>query len=328
VSAKSHLNLRRRPQYVFCLTTSFPRASNAIPSSIDLPTGQHFLDYTFTLLSLFAFTMVCVIIPELTQPLQEPDSSRKDRQKAKKNRLGATEEEVADDSAMLSTSPPASKADAMELSKSPPHDVKMKHISRRVSGIQWKNGDHPETAETPADLAGASASVTDLSRPVTGAASMESVGAIDFPPSSSGLKSYSSMTTVADEPLTQDDAPESEKTSRHRSMDSFTSLGGLKRSREDNGDGREPKRTSSTDELIKAAEPINVAADADSILKRRSTESIRSVTSIKRQREDPAHDENPRETKRPSPPPVVPELPKDPVPRVATPPPASTTVSD
>jgi Ran-binding protein 3 len=239
---------------------------------------------------------------------QETDLARKDKLNAKKNRLDSTAEGPED---MLPASPPmpSAMANAAELVKSPPHEVKMHHISRRVSGIQWKNGD-----------AAGSSSVAASSR-----MSPEHDPFADPLPAVSTrattIQAAQSFDSVASLPETQEtDVEIDSEPFKRRSMDSITSVGGSKRSRDDDaisGD-RDAKRKSPSEEADESAEePPTSASASGPMAAKKSMESIRSVASVsKRQRDEDDNDANPRETKRPSPPPAK-EEPK----KQVTPPP-------
>lgn len=259
-----------------------------------------------------AYTLLTAFPPA---HLQESDATRKDRQTAKKNRLDTTEEEATDDPTPPRAGTPVPTARAHmraadydagcadpTLSMSPPHEVKMRHISRRVEHINWKSGE-PQVVPLEVDVAAASADV-------------------EFAPPPE-------LSPVFGESRTQEEDAPGCRSPRRRSMDSIRSTGS-KRARDDadEGDGsHDSKRPSPpADADLEAGEdttPPVSQEDKDtegSLLKRRSMDSIMSAGGTKRRRDDADHDANPREAKRPSPPPE--KLQKTPE---AAPAPAATT---
>ena len=228
---------------------------------------------------------------------QENDATRKDRQAAKKNRLDTTEEEATDEPTPPRAGTPVPTARAHmyavdydpscaepALSMSPPHEVKMRHISRRVEHINWQSGE-PQVVPLEVDVAAASADV-------------------EFAPPPE-------QSPVFGESGTQEEDAPGCRSPRRRSMDSIRSTGS-KRARDDadEGDGsHDSKRPSPpADADLETGEDTPPVSQEDkdmegTLPKRRSMDSIMSAGGTKRRRDDADHDANPREAKRPSPPP-------------------------
>jgi Ran-binding protein 3 len=168
--------------------------------------------------------------------------------------------------------------DISELSKSPPHETKMRLISRRVSDIKWKNGDTSPSAEHQSE-----AGVTS--------------------------------TIEVDDPEVPT-APPTQETTNVRSMQSVISTETDKRPVQNEDSevldaARGSKWQPSAEDLTP---PLDTAGPSEALSNKKSMESIRSTSSAtKRQRED-EEDVNPRETKRPSPPPAKDTKPQPEVP--------------
>jgi Ran-binding protein 3 len=175
----------------------------------------------------------------------------------KKNKLDATEEEDPQDAGIVT--PPRSRSrsssgqgalSAADLGKSPPMETKVRHISRRVEDITWKD-------RTP--------QVTEVQVEVQANPEISTPAVLEAAAEIAQVPGY-----VQPETHDVDISDESQKTS--------------------------------TDEPSVSA----IASDSNGVEdhkmeRRRSDDSVSGGT--KRQREDGEQDANPRETKRPSPPP-------------------------
>ncbi|EIN05968.1 hypothetical protein PUNSTDRAFT_145365 [Punctularia strigosozonata HHB-11173 SS5] len=182
-----------------------------------------------------------------TLDMESPGKER--RVPVKKNKLDATEEEDPQDNGVVT--PPRSRSRsssgpdvAAELGKSPPIESKVRHISRRVEDITWKDGVPQETCvqvdvqanagvDTPAVLEAAAdiASVPGYVQPET--------KDIDIPDESQ--QSIVHEPPQQEQPQNQGSSTdEDEKMERRRSSESIT---GTKRQREEPDQDANPRET-------------------------------------------------------------------------------------
>ncbi|KAJ6488091.1 hypothetical protein DFH09DRAFT_1209933 [Mycena vulgaris] len=209
------------------------------------------------------------------------------RTPAKKNRLHLDSTAEEEDGAITRSRSPSPSVD---MSVSPPQEMKMRvrQISQGVEDLSWQNMQNatPKKTTAVAPFVGSHTKDSDPIESADGSTEIKvdeeeppsSDGVIDIPSTEDGPRSTSEPSSLVS-PAGRDsdsDSGEKEKGLKRKFLERGTSAGP-----QENGD--EPKAP---------AEPL------------------------KRLRDDPDKDENPRETKRPSPPPE-PNAPKSPPPAAA-----------
>ena len=233
----------------------------------------------------------CLVFDELQQYQATENLTPgeiKERRIPKKNRvqlLSTAEEEET---------PPSSPEKAV-LSSSPPHESKVRMIRERVRGINWEdstmqeNGDAESREATEADEA-AALSVTPPEeaddKEVNGEHSDEKADSEEEEGKALGLKLGSEEASGA----------------RVKVATTVTSTESTKRPREDIGDDnpRQTKRPTPPPEEEKVTKPT---AEGPSTSDKVSEPTSSPTESAKRPRDDADKDDNPRQAKRPTPPP-------------------------
>ncbi|TFY66936.1 hypothetical protein EVG20_g4157 [Dentipellis fragilis] len=214
----------------------------------------------------------------------DPERSRRGdrdlRTPAKKNRtqLGVTQEEEGEDDA--------------PVSGSPPHETKMRQISQGVEDINWKNKqlanknaiDRPSTPLAAPDALAAAGVETPTEHADTGASPPAAPQSVPVPPS----PQPSIMDIRPDgEPHVEPPTTKTSKSSSRRGSESESETErNLKRKLADRAASQGP-----VDEPTKAPKETKTRRESA------------DLGTAKRPRDDADKDDNPRETKRPSPPP-------------------------
>lgn len=217
-----------------------------------------------------AYVFTCILAPQtddahLTEVPDRPTPANK------KNRV------KLDPTAEEDETPPSSPKPSAELSTSPPHETKVRQISRRVRGMKWEDRPPFEIPQEVGTAGVSSVVVVEGQQQLAPAASISSSSGSTSP---NTPQDPSKQNEVQQEISTQDDT---------------------------NGDAEVPAAQ-------EGSPPESDSEDQDKSLKRKLGDPVQAsavdrlsstsgVEPAKRARDDAEEDDNPREKKRPSPPP-------------------------
>lgn len=241
-------------------------------------------------------------------PSKTSHSGRRSPKKQNRTNLDSTEEEGAASSRSRTPSP--------HPRPSPPHEVKVRQISRGVEDITWQKGQIPAEDDNVAILP--QAMLADTVEVVTPIAASGTVPALDSTVEVDIDTEVSPDCTMKSSQKSSDsEGTNEEKRLKRKLADRAPSHGpethkaaGLddaKRTKAEDDNPRAKKRSSpprtpeADSDLTRPTPPATPPAVAD--------ESFKAIEPLKRPREDADNDDNPRQTKKPSPPPEkIPEI--------------------
>lgn len=267
---------------------------------------------------LFCYTQSHSVLDGESSSPPRPSSSRSTRPSPKKGRLlgpgnlgKTTEEEQQDLDPSESTSNPSIPVIVEEdnenkpkmvipVSRSPPHETKMRQINEGVHGIVVRktdggDGDH-EVASTPFPTTEDSSTEDNPAEP-------------DEPPTQSGnsavpgfdLPGHEVTASVAESSAVVDDPLPPLDKSKRASVDYLLLFPGSRRESDSSGEQEKGLKRKLGDRAV------SESREAESIGKKASkkdiTDAATTCVGTKRSREEGDKDPNPKESKRPSPPP-------------------------